>query len=206
MAVYTEVSMNEASVLFEQLQLGQLQKLEGCAGGIENTNYFASTDQGEFVLTLFERLTAEQLPYYLRLMKHLAVHGIPAPNPATNVDGDVLHALNGKPAAVVNRLSGKSELHPEPAHCAQLGAMLAKMHVAAESFSMRQDNLRGITWWNETAPVILPFLSTEEADLLQSELAYQTTLPAAQPTWHFQEGRSMPTCFGTMLCLTHLLF
>jgi homoserine kinase type II len=145
----------------------------GCAGGIENTNYFASTDQGEFVLTLFERLTAEQLPYYLRLMKHLAVHGIPAPNPATNANGDVFHALNGKPASVVNRLSGKSELNPEPTHCAQLGAMLAKMHLAAESFSMRQDNLRGLTWWNETAPVILPFLSTEEAELLESELAYQ---------------------------------
>ena len=173
MAVYTEVSMDEASVLFDQLQLGQLQSLVGCAGGIENTNYFASTDQGEFVLTLFERLTAEQLPYYLRLMKHLAVQGIPAPNPATNANGDVLHELNGKPASVVNRLSGKSELQPEPTHCAQLGAMLAKMHLAAESFSMRQDNLRGITWWNETAPVILPFLSSEETDLLQSELSYQ---------------------------------
>ena len=79
MAVYTEVSMDEASVLFEQLQLGQLQKLEGCAGGIENTNYFASTDQGEFVLTLFERLTAEQLPYYLRLMKHLRFMASPHP-------------------------------------------------------------------------------------------------------------------------------
>ncbi|MEY4236252.1 MAG: hypothetical protein RLZZ454_1510 [Pseudomonadota bacterium] len=117
MAVYTEVSMDEASVLFNQLQLGQLQSLVGCAGGIENTNYFASTDQGEFVLTLFERLTAEQLPYYLRLMKHLAVQGIPAPNPATNANGDVLHELNGKPASVVNRLSGKSELNPEPVPC-----------------------------------------------------------------------------------------
>jgi homoserine kinase type II len=179
MAVYTEVSMDEANVLFEQLQLGQLQSLVGCAGGIENTNYFASTDKGEFVLTLFERLTAQQLPYYLRLMKHLAVHGIPAPNPATNADGDVVHALNGKPAAVVNRLSGKSELHPQPAHCAQLGAMLAKMHVAAASFSMRQDNLRGITWWNETAPEIMPFLSTDASDLLQSELAYQNHIASS---------------------------
>ena len=179
MAVYTEVSMDEANVLFEQLQLGQLQSLVGCAGGIENTNYFASTDKGEFVLTLFERLTAQQLPYYLRLMKHLAVHGIPAPNPATNADGDVVHALNGKPAAVVNRLSGKSELHPQPAHCAQLGAMLAKMHVAAASFSMRQDNLRGITWWNDTAPEIMPFLSTDASDLLQSELAYQNHIASS---------------------------
>ena len=64
------------------------------------------------MLTLFERLTAEQLPFYLRLMKHLAFHGIPVPDPASNADGDVLHSLNGKPAAVVNRLKGKSELAP----------------------------------------------------------------------------------------------
>ena len=87
--------------------------MEGCSGGIENTNYFVTTDQAPYVLTLFERLTAEQLPFYLRLMKHLAVHGIPVPDPAANRDGDVLHSLNGKPAAVVNRLRGKSELAPD---------------------------------------------------------------------------------------------
>ncbi|NBX20293.1 MAG: homoserine kinase, partial [Betaproteobacteria bacterium] len=109
MAVYTEVSLDEASTFLSSLQLGTLQTMEGCSGGIENTNYFVTTDQAPYVLTLFERLTAQQLPFYLRLMKHLAFHGIPVPDPAANRDGDVLHSLNGKPAAVVNRLKGKSE-------------------------------------------------------------------------------------------------
>jgi homoserine kinase type II len=173
MAVYTEVSFDEASTLLASLQLGSLQTLEGCSGGIENTNYFVTTDQAPYVLTLFERLSFEQLPFYLRLMKHLAFHGIPVPDPAANRDGDVLHSLNGKPAAVVNRLRGKSELAPSVAHCQQVGAMLARMHLAGRDFSMEQPNLRALPWWNETVPVVLPHLEPAQASLLRAELAYQ---------------------------------
>jgi homoserine kinase type II len=181
MAVYTEVSFDEAAQFLQSLQLGTLQTMSGCSGGIENTNYFVTTDQGAFVLTLFERLSAEQLPFYLRLMKHLAHHGIPVPDPATNRDGDVVHALNGKPAAVVNRLRGKSELAPAAAHCALVGGALARMHLAGRDFRMRQPNLRALNWWNDTVPVVLPFVPAEQAALLRSELAYQnhvTTLSA----------------------------
>ncbi len=178
MAVYTEVSFDEASAFLSSLGLGTLQELRPCAGGIENTNYFATTDQGAWVLTLFERLGFEQLPFYLRLMKHLATHGVPVPDPAANADGDVVHRLQNKPAAVVNRLRGASELAPSAAHCATVGAMLARMHLAARSFGMRQPNLRGLPWWNETAPVVLPHLEAEQAQLLRAELAYQNHVAA----------------------------
>jgi homoserine kinase type II len=173
MAVYTEVSFDEANTLLQSLNLGTLQSMAGCSGGIENTNYFVTTDQAPYVLTLFERLSAQQLPFYLRLMKHLAHHGVPVPDPAANRDGDVVHALNGKPAAVVNRLRGKSELAPLDTHCALVGTMLARMHLAGRDFSMSQPNLRALDWWNETVPVVLPFVPAEQAALLQSELAYQ---------------------------------
>ncbi len=173
MAVFTEVSFDEASALLQDLKLGQLQELRGIQGGIENTNYFATTDQGEYVLTLFERLSFEQLPFYLHLMKHLALKGIPVPDPAANRDGDILHKLKAKPAAVVNRLRGQSELSPTAAHCAAVGAMLARMHLAGQDYSRRQPNLRGLAWWNETVPLVLPHLDAQQAALLRSELAYQ---------------------------------
>ena len=173
MAVYTEVAPHEASDLILQLGLGQLQSMQGCAGGIENTNYFVTTDHGEYVLTLFERLSFEQLPFYLALMKHLAQRGIPVPDPAQNQDGVYLHALKDKPATVVNRLPGKSALAPTSAHCGAVGAMLARLHLAGRDFALVQPNLRGLAWWNETTPVILPFLDAPQADLLRSELAYQ---------------------------------
>ncbi len=173
MAVYTEVSFDEAKQFLQDLQLGTLQTMAGCSGGIENTNYFVTTDQADYVLTLFERLSMEQLPFYLRLMKHLAHHGVPVPDPAANSDGDVVHSLKGKPAAVVDRLRGKSEMTPTAAHCALVGQMLARMHLAGRDFDMQQPNLRALDWWNDTVPVVLPYVDAEQAALLRSELAYQ---------------------------------
>lgn len=173
MAVFTPVTEEQAALLMSQLGLGELTDLRGIEGGIENTNYFATTDLGEYVLTLFERLNHEQLPFYLFLMKHLAEKGIPVPNPAANQDGDILHTLCDKPAAVVNRLLGKSQLAPDATHCAEVGAMLARMHLAGEDYNRSQPNLRGLAWWNDTVPVVLPFLDESQARLLQSELAYQ---------------------------------
>ncbi|RZL68213.1 MAG: homoserine kinase [Variovorax sp.] len=184
MAVYTEVGFDEADALVQRLGLGALTALRGIEGGIENTNYFATTERGEFVLTVFERLGFEQLPYYLCLMKHLAEHGIPVPAPAADPalrDGpcDLLHTVGGKPAAVVQRLSGKSELSPGTAHCAELGRMLAQMHLAGRDFPRAQPNLRGLDWWNDTTPVVLPFLEPAQAAVLRGELAYQNHVAAS---------------------------
>jgi homoserine kinase type II len=173
MAVFTDVSFDEASNLMSALNLGTLQEMAGCAGGIENTNYFVTTDQGDYVLTLFERLSAEQLPFYLHLMKHLAFKGIPVPDPAANAKGDILHTVQGKPAAVVNRLRGKSELAPSALHCEAVGAMLARMHLAGRDYNRAQPNLRGLSWWTQTVPLVLPHVDPDQAALLQSELAYQ---------------------------------
>jgi len=179
MAVFTEVSPTEASDLLRRLQLGSLTALRGIEGGIENTNYFLTSDQGEYVLTLFERLSAEQLPFYLHLMKHLAHAGIPVPDPQADQAGDILHAVAGKPAAVVNKLRGKSQLAPEAVHCAALGAMLARMHLAGRGYERQQHNLRGLDWWNETVPVVVPHVDGSQAALLQSELAYQNHVAAS---------------------------
>ena len=173
MAVFTPVTEEQAALLMSQLGLGELTELRGIEDGIENTNYFATTDLGDYVLTLFERLNHEQLPFYLYLMKHLAEKGIPVPNPAANRDGDILHTLCDKPAAVVNRLLGKSQLNPQAIHCTAVGAMLARMHLAGEDYNRNQPNLRGLAWWNDTVPVVLPYLEKDQARLLQSELAFQ---------------------------------
>lgn len=191
MAVYTEVSEDEARSLLHSLGLGELTSLRGIEGGIENTNYFASTEQAgeprDWVLTLFERLTHAQLPFYLHLMKHLAEHGVPVPDPQAKAEGvrigpgedDILHTVCGKPAAVVNRLRGKSELAPGPAHCAAVGEMLARAHLAARDYDRRLPNLRGLAWWNETVPVVLPHLEPEQAALIRAELAYQNHVAAS---------------------------
>ncbi len=190
MAVFTEVSQNEARALVKRLALGELRELRGIHDGIENTNYFLTTEKDgrghEYVLTLFERLSFEQLPFYLHLMKHLAQRGIPVPEPqavpgsasATEPDGELLYKLCGKPAGVVDKLRGKSELAPTADHCAEVGEMLARMHLAARSYPRHQPNLRGLAWWNETIPVVLPHVDKAQAALLRSELAFQNHIAA----------------------------
>lgn len=176
MAVYTEVSFDEAAALVARLGLGELSALSGIRGGIENTNYFVDTATGRYVLTVFERLDAEQLPFYLQLMKHLAERGIPVPGPRADASGAIVHRVQGKPAAVVDRLPGRHHLAPEAAHCASLGAMLARLHLAAADFTLQQPNPRGLAWWAETVPVVRPFLSDEQRRLINAELAFQEHL------------------------------
>ncbi len=179
MAVYTEVSVAEAAVLVARLGLGQLTALHGVKSGIENTNYFVDTASGRFVLTLFERLTHKQLPYYLHLMKHLAGRGIPVPDPKADATGAILHTLLGKPAAVVDRLSGGHQLAPAASHCASVGNVLARMHLAGTDFTLHQPNLRGAAWWAETVPVVLPFLTPEQRTLIETELAFALQVAAS---------------------------
>ncbi len=193
MAVFTEVPADEAADLMRRLGLGELTALRGIEGGIENTNYFATTDRGDYVLTLFERLTPTQLPYYLGLMKHLADRGMPVPEPAAR-SGDggplfdagapasacqLLHTVAGKPAAVVRKLEGRSELAPTADHCSALGDLLAQLHLAGRDYALEQPNLRGMPWWNETVPVVLPHVDAAQAALLRSELAYQNHIAAS---------------------------
>src|SRR3954452_7029134 len=120
MAVYTEVSFDEAASLVARLGLGTLKSLTGIRSGIENTNYFADTERGSYVLTLFERLGFDELPFYLELMKHLAERGIPVPGPKADAGGLILPTLQGKPCAIVDRLRGSHRLAPDAAHCASL--------------------------------------------------------------------------------------
>ena len=140
MAVYTTVSPPAAQSLLDDLALGQLTRLQGIQGGIENTNYFVDSDRGSFVLTLFERLSHAQLPFYLELMRHLAQKGIAVPAPHANAAGQILHTVAGKPAALVDKLQGSSQLAPQAVHCAAMGQALAQLHLAGADFALQQPN------------------------------------------------------------------
>ena len=177
MAVFTSVTAAEVSAWLSDYSLGPLLELQGIASGIDNTNYFVTTSHGRFVLTLFEKLAADELPFYLNLMAHLARHGIPCPCPVANRHNHFLSTLNGKPASIVSRLAGKSLLQPQPAECAAVGAMLGQLHCAAQSFPEAMTNPRGAGWRDRTAAQVLSFLSPTDAHLLQSEMVFHNQHP-----------------------------
>jgi homoserine kinase type II len=172
-SVYTPVSESELGTWLKRYSLGELKLIEPIKSGIENTNYFVTTTQGRYVLTLFERLPAHELPFYLDLMAHLARHGIPCPAPIADLSDQYLGSLNGKPAALVTRLPGRSIVEPDAAQCGELGALLARMHLAGRSYNAYLENPRGPKWWRVAAKDVAPFLDREKASLLEKELAYQ---------------------------------
>lgn len=176
MAVFTQVSEYDVQALLADYTLGDLIALKGIAAGIENSNFFLTTTQGEFVLTVFEVLKADQLPFYIELMHHLAQQAIPVPQPQTRRDGLRISILHDKPAAIVSKLPGSFEPAPSPAHCAIAGETLARAHLAGQSFSIQQPNLRSLSWWEKTAPIVHPFLDLPQSQLLQDTLAEQQLL------------------------------
>jgi homoserine kinase type II len=173
MAVFTPVSEDALRSLLSQFDLGELAGFEGISAGIENTNYFVDTTQGRFVLTLFEKLTAAQLPFYLELMRHLADRRVPCPRPMANRDGDILFHCEGKPASLATRLRGSWPQQPSARHCELVGQAMAKAHVAVADYRGSQPNLRGLSWWEHTVPELLHRVMKEQADLLLDELAAQ---------------------------------
>lgn len=173
MSVYTPVSDAELAAWLGSYSVGRLVSCEPIEAGIENTNYFVTTTQGRYVLTLFERLPADELPFYINLMAHLARHGIPCPAPIADLSDQYLRRLNGKPAALVTRLSGRSVERPGRAECAELGALLGRMHLAARSYPAYLENPRGARWWRVAAREVEPFLDGSRKALLEAELEFQ---------------------------------
>ena len=173
MSVFTPVSESQLAAWLKNYSVGALSTLEPIVSGIENTNYFLGTTQGRYVLTLYERLSTAELPYYLELMAHLARHGIPCPAPVSDLGDRYLSNLNGKPATLVTRLAGASLDNPGPADCAELGALLARMHLAGRSYGGYLDNPRGPKWWRRAAGELRGFLKPDVVARLEAELGFQ---------------------------------
>jgi homoserine kinase type II len=177
MAVFTPVTPEQLTLFLKDYALGEVHEIQGISSGIENSNFFITLKLDgrltRYVLTLFERLSHEQLPFYLGMMHHLAKKGVACPDTLADREGEALKTLNAKPAAIFTCLKGSAKMQPSAAHCQAVGQLLAQMHLACVDYPGRLANLRGLSWWNETAPKVSPFLSRSQADLLQTELSLQ---------------------------------
>lgn len=176
MSVFTTVSIAQLQSWLEGYSIGELIELKGISSGITNTNYFVTTTQNKYVLTLFEHNSMDELPYFIDLMGHLAKHHIPCPQPINNQSGQALHLLNDKPAVLISCLSGRDIPTPNAMHCAAIGTTLANMHVAGQSYLAQSNNQRGQDWLVATAQKVMPRLSLEDQTLLSSELSFQSGL------------------------------
>ncbi|MCV6547821.1 MAG: homoserine kinase [Cohaesibacter sp.] len=148
MAVYTEVSDEELSEFIDGYEIGALLSYKGIAEGVENSNYLIHTEQGNFILTLYEkRVDSNDLPFFLGLKEHLAGKGLNCPVPIKNRDGKALGHLAGRPAAIISFLEGMWVRRPNVSHCEQLGVALAQMHEAGKDFELSRPNALSVSGW-----------------------------------------------------------
>ncbi len=179
MSVFTKVSHAQLKRFLTQYPVGALINFQGIGEGVENTNYFVDTADGRWVLTLFERLNYDDLPYFLGLMDHLASRGFPGAMPMRTHTGETLTSLNDKPAALVRRLAGQGVLFPTLHQCQEIGQALGDLHVIGQSYAGHCDNSRGPAWRHETAMAVLPKADPDAAELIKEELAAQASLDLA---------------------------
>lgn len=208
MSVYTRIERNELEEFLHHYPLGTLVSFEGIRAGIENTNYFVTTtytspgvlpaspcmeghgvlgigntsacapQEAQFVLTVFEQLKYDELPYFINLMAFFAERGIPSAHPLADHQQHYLRVLHGKPAALVQRLSGAGMEHPNPAQCRALGNALGCMHMVGQAYPLHRANARGLQWCQNTMNTLLPRLTAHDAALLQDEVRFQMAFHA----------------------------
>ncbi len=148
MAVYTDVAAEELARFLADYDIGELLSYKGIAEGVENSNFLVHTQAGSFILTLYEkRVAANDLPFFLGLMEHLAARGITCPQPVKNRQGGMLGTVAGRPAALVTFLEGMWMRRVSTAHCAAVGEALAKLHLAGADFKMKRANALGMKSW-----------------------------------------------------------
>ena len=173
MSVFTRVTESDVSAWLTRFSVGSVRALTPISEGIENTNYFLSTADGEFVLTLYERVPAEDLPFYLNFTAHLAKSGVAVPTPVADRTGGLFSILNGRPAALTERIPGRPNMFPSAQHCASVGRELGLLHKASGSFRTRISNKRGPAWTLATSRSVRAFVSPEQNALIENELKFQ---------------------------------
>lgn len=175
MSVYTTLNKSDLTEFLNAFDVGVAHDLRGISDGIENTNYFLTTlhnnDKHHFVLTIFESLGYEELPFFLNLMAFLAERGVACAHPVADREGRYLQRLKSKPAALVQRLPGRSIAAPSLDHCRQVGTALAKLHLAGKDFPQARKNPRGYAWFEQAGRKLQPRLTAMEQEIMSGELS-----------------------------------
>ncbi len=176
MAVYTDVAADELAEFLKNYEIGDLLSYKGIAEGVENSNFLLHTTAGHFILTLYEKRVAKgDLPFFLGLMTHLAAHGINCPQPVKDRSGAALSTLAGRPAAIITFLEGVWPRKPNAMHCAGVGQVLAKMHLAGRGFAMTRANALSVSGWRplfEQAAARADEVSHGLRGFIETELSY----------------------------------
>ncbi|EQM68777.1 homoserine kinase [Pseudomonas tohonis] len=170
MSVFTPLERPELETFLAPYGLGRLKDFKGIAEGSENSNFFVSLEQGEYVLTLVERGPSHDLPFFIELLDVLHDAGLPVPYALRTGDGQALRELAGKPALLQPRLAGKHVREANAHHCSEVGALLARLHLATREHPIERESDRGLDWMLAEGPSLALQLDEAALPLLRDAL------------------------------------
>ena len=148
MAVYTKYNQDEIDEILSNYDLGKLETFKGIEEGIENTNYFISTKNKKYILTVYEkRVKSKDLPFFSKLMSFLDKANFKCPVPILNKKKETITNYNGKELMVVSFLEGKAKQNLSPTNCESIGTEVAKMHEITKNFKLKRENDLSIKSW-----------------------------------------------------------
>lgn len=170
MSVYTPIQQHELEELLSPFSLSDVESFRGIEAGVQNSNFFVTTKDGEYILTIFETLASEELPFFIALTNHISKHGVVCPAPIKDSRGVALHTFEGKPVLLLPKFPGHIIERPKPKHIVAIATALAKMHVASAQFNEHRINPHGPDSWAGKADELKPHLKRDESIILQEEL------------------------------------
>ncbi len=172
MAVYTQLTYDNVQEFLTGYDLGELVNFKGIANGITNTNYFIITTKGQFVLTIFENTSIDDIMKIVQLLAYLEIFNLPIPKPLQDYSEKVVNFIFQKPAFLCSRLTGESVINPTMTHCQQIGKHLAELHQCTHSYDFPLQNSYNLN----QLQLLYAELSFTDADkeLVIDELYYQS--------------------------------
>ena len=184
MSVYTRLTKEELEQLLNRYDIGSFIEIEGINEGITNSNYFLTTSQNKYILTIFEEPDLN-LNYAIELMDTLSTNGIKCPIPIKTKDGGSVLKIKEKPLSIFSLLPGKTITNVTPTikMCDQIGSTIADIHLYSKKYSGDNNGLRDTKWFQKTSEKLNSVLDVDDINLINQEIKNQV----------YCENKSLPS-------------
>ena len=128
------------------------------------------------VLTLFENITRDELPFYITLTRGLNAAGMPVPCPLQKFDGFSIHEILDKPALLFPLVQGSHLDQPNLEEIDQMGSTLAKIHLQCLALSYEHVNPHGLEWMQQTLMFTESSLLLGDKTLIEQQIQVRSKL------------------------------
>ena len=175
MARYTQLTDRDAYAIADAYGL-KIIRWQPIAGGYENSSFLLNADQGDYVLTFYEKKSIAGAEYNVQLLNHLAEHGYQTNKVVNTIDGNLISAYRGKPLVLKTWIPGATLRDTVQADYRSIGRAVAKLHNIPAPDFLSQEHPYGL----RSMPASLGHQGDHEFDdWLEAKLGYiQSNFPA----------------------------